>query len=160
MLLYIIFYKKAMRLFSFDIVPGEVHVLIGENGAGKSTLMKILSGVYQPTSGKIICNGREYSRLSTADSYNEGIAIVYQKLSVINELSIMENLFVGKLPTKKVDPISVVDYKLMQEKASSSIKVRFWALPVWWEPDVPKLWRRFSVPFPRARARSISTERS
>lgn len=108
---------KALDNISFDIVPGEVHVLIGENGAGKSTLMKILSGVYQPTSGKIICNGREYGRLSTADSYNEGIAIVYQELSVINELSIMENLFVGKLPTKKIGPISVVDYKLMQEKA-------------------------------------------
>lgn len=113
---------KALNNISFDIVPGEVHVLIGENGAGKSTLMKILSGVYQPTSGKIICNGREYSKLSTADSYNEGIAVVYQELSVINELSIMENLFVGKLPTKKVGPISVVDYDLMKQKASKVLE--------------------------------------
>lgn len=113
---------KALDNISFDIAPGEVHVLIGENGAGKSTLMKILSGVYQPTSGKIICNGREYSQLSTSDSYNEGIAIVYQELSVINELSIMENLFVGKLPTKKFGPVSVVDYKLMQQKAEEVLK--------------------------------------
>ena len=113
---------KALDNISFDIMPGEVHVLIGENGAGKSTLMKILSGVYTPTSGKIICNGREYSKLSTEDSYNEGIAIVYQELSVINELSIMENLFVGKLPTKKVGPLNVVDYKLMSEKAGEVLK--------------------------------------
>ena len=113
---------KALDNISFDIMPGEVHVLIGENGAGKSTLMKILSGVYFPTKGKIICNGREYASLSTADSYNEGIAVVYQARSVINELSILENLFVGKLPTKKVGPISVVDYKLMQQKAETVLK--------------------------------------
>ena len=100
---------RALDHISFDILPGEVHVLIGENGAGKSTLMKILSGVYTPTSGKIICNGHEYSALNTKTSYDEGIAIVYQELSVINELSILENLFVGKLPTKKVCGIPVVD---------------------------------------------------
>ncbi|MBQ7155259.1 MAG: ATP-binding cassette domain-containing protein [Synergistaceae bacterium] len=108
---------KALDGISFDIMPGEVHVLIGENGAGKSTLMKILSGVYQPTSGKIICNGREYDQLSTKTSVEEGIAIVYQELSVINELSILENLFVGKLPTKKFMGLSVVDFKSMREKA-------------------------------------------
>lgn len=113
---------KALDNISFDIMPGEVHVLIGENGAGKSTLMKILSGVYTPTSGKIICNGHEYSSLTTKTSYDEGIAIVYQELSVINELSILENLFVGKLPTKKVCGVPVVDYKLMNEKARAVLE--------------------------------------
>ena len=114
---------KALDNISFDIMPGEVHVLIGENGAGKSTLMKILSGVYTPTSGKIICNGHEYNALTTGLSYEEGISIVYQELSVINELSILENLFVGKLPTKKVGGfLSVVDYKLMNEKAKDVLE--------------------------------------
>ena len=113
---------RALDNISFDILPGEVHVLIGENGAGKSTLMKILSGVYTPTSGKIICNGHEYDKLTTKDSYDEGIAIVYQELSVIDELSIMENLFVGKLPTKKWMGIPVVDYALMREKADDVLK--------------------------------------
>ena len=113
---------RAVDNLSFDILPGEVHVLIGENGAGKSTLMKILSGVYTPTSGKIICNGHEYDKLTTKDSYDEGIAIVYQELSVIDELSIMENLFVGKLPTKKWMGIPVVDYALMREKADDVLK--------------------------------------
>ena len=66
---------KALDNISFNIMPGEVHVLIGENGAGKSTLMKILSGVYTPTSGKIICNEHEYSALTTKASY-EGASTV------------------------------------------------------------------------------------
>lgn len=100
----------ALKDISFDIRAGEVHVLLGENGAGKSTLMKILSGVYQPTEGKIVLNGKEYSRLTPKDSYDNGISIIYQELSVINELSIRENLFVGKLPTTRRLGIPTVDY--------------------------------------------------
>ena len=80
--------------------------------------MKILSGVYTPTSGKIIVKGKEYSKLTPQDSYDLGISIIYQELSVINELSILENLFVGKLPTKKAGIISVVDYDKMREIAA------------------------------------------
>lgn len=108
---------RALDDISFDIRAGEVHVLLGENGAGKSTLMKILSGVYKPTSGKIILKGKEYESLTPKDSYENGISIIYQELSVINELSLLENLFVGKLPCKKVAGMSLVDYKKMNEKA-------------------------------------------
>lgn len=108
---------RALDQISFEIKAGEVHVLMGENGAGKSTLMKILSGVYQPTSGKIRVKGREFSHLTPKDSYECGISIIYQELSVINELSILENLFVGKLPTKRWAGIPVVDYKGMEERA-------------------------------------------
>lgn len=107
----------ALKDISFDIQAGEVHVLLGENGAGKSTLMKILSGVYQPTEGKIIIDGKEFSKLTPKDSYENGISVIYQELSVINELSIQENLFVGKLPMKKVGFASVVDYAEMNRKA-------------------------------------------
>ena len=112
----------ALDNISFDVMPGEVHVLIGENGAGKSTLMKILSGVYQPTSGSIICNGHTYHSLTTKTSAEEGIAVVYQELSVINELSILENLFVGKLRTKKVLGVPVVDFKKMKEEAADVLE--------------------------------------
>ena len=108
---------RALDNISFEIKAGEVHVLMGENGAGKSTLMKILSGVYQPTSGKITVKGKEFSHLTPTDSYECGISIIYQELSVINELSILENLFVGKLPTKRVGGIPVVDYKGMTARA-------------------------------------------
>lgn len=113
---------KALQNISFDIRAGEVHILMGENGAGKSTLMKILSGVYQPTSGTITLKGKEYSYLTPKDSYDGGISIIYQELSVINELSIVENLFVGKLPTKKMVGVSVVDYKTMLEYATTMLK--------------------------------------
>ncbi|MEY8353302.1 ATP-binding cassette domain-containing protein [Lachnospiraceae bacterium 54-53] len=113
---------RALDDISFEIRAGEVHVLMGENGAGKSTLMKILSGVYQPTSGKIIVKGKEFSRLTPKDSYECGISIIYQELSVINGLSILENLFVGKLPVKQVAGISIVDYKSMEGRAEEVLK--------------------------------------
>ena len=107
----------ALKDISFDIQAGEVHVLLGENGAGKSTLMKILSGAYQPTEGTIVLHGKEYSSLTPKDAYENGISIIYQELSVIEELSIQENLFVGKLPTKKTAGfITTVDQKAMHEK--------------------------------------------
>ncbi|MEG1886612.1 MAG: ATP-binding cassette domain-containing protein [Oscillospiraceae bacterium] len=113
----------ALNNISFDIKPGEVHVLLGENGAGKSTLMKILSGVYMPTSGEIVLNGTSYSSLTPKNSQENGISIIYQELSVINELSIMENLFVGKLPMKKIFGIfNVVDYKYMNKRALELMK--------------------------------------
>lgn len=109
----------ALSNISFDIRAGEVHVLLGENGAGKSTLMKILSGVYQPSEGTIIVNGKEYSHLTPKDSYDNGISIIYQELSVIDELSIQENLFVGKLPTTKKLGFTVVDTKQMNQLATA-----------------------------------------
>lgn len=108
----------ALNDISFDIRRGEVHILLGENGAGKSTLMKILSGAYQPTSGTIVLKGKEYDQLTPKDSYENGISIIYQELSVINELSVQENLFVGKLPTKKVLGLNIVDYGKMKEVAT------------------------------------------
>lgn len=112
----------ALSDISFTIKAGEVHVLLGENGAGKSTLMKILSGVYQPTEGKIIIGGKEYDKLTPKDSYENGISIIYQELSVINELSIQENLFVGKLPVKKVAGINLVDYAYINKKAKETLE--------------------------------------
>ncbi|NGQ96700.1 D-allose ABC transporter ATP-binding protein AlsA [Brevibacillus sp. SYP-B805] len=112
----------ALENINFDILSGEVHILLGENGAGKSTLMKILSGIYEPTEGSIILSGREYSKLTPADSAENKISIIYQELSLIDELSIAENLFVGKLPTKKVMGIPVVDFAHIHEKTAELLK--------------------------------------
>ena len=111
----------ALNNISFDIKPGEVHVLLGENGAGKSTLMKILSGVYEPTEGSITIKGKEFSKLTPADSYENGISVIYQELSVINELPIAENLFVGRLPTKKRLGLEMVDYDTIKSKAKAAM---------------------------------------
>lgn len=107
----------ALDNISFDLNEGEVHVLVGENGAGKSTLMKILSGVYTPTSGRIIFNGNSYSQLNPTLSQELGISIIYQELSVINELSIGENLFVGRLPTHNKMGFPIVDWKYINKKS-------------------------------------------
>ena len=109
----------ALDGISFDIMPGEVHVLLGENGAGKSTLMKILSGVHKPTDGQIIINGARFEALTPKDSRDCGISIIYQELSVINELSIQENLFVGNLPTKSIGPVKIVDHRKMRDTAQA-----------------------------------------
>lgn len=112
----------ALKDISFDIRAGEVHVLLGENGAGKSTLMKILSGVYQPTEGTIIIEGKSFERLTPRTSAECGISVIYQELSVINELSIAENLFIGKLPQKRFGPFSVVDYGEMYKRAAELMR--------------------------------------
>lgn len=106
----------ALKDINFNLMPGEVHVLLGENGAGKSTLMKILSGIYEPTSGTIVLDNNEYKKLTPKESSSYGISIIYQELSVIDALSIEENIFVGKIPTKKSFGIPVVDYNYMRVK--------------------------------------------
>ena len=107
----------ALSGINFEIKAGEVHVLLGENGAGKSTLMKILSGAYEPTEGTIVVNGTEYSRLTPKLSAENGISIIYQELSVINALSIQENIFVGKLPTKSVLGMKLINKAELNKKA-------------------------------------------
>jgi ABC-type sugar transport system, ATPase component len=113
---------KALQDVSFQLKPGEVHVLLGENGAGKSTLMKILSGVYEPTEGAIVIGGKEFSKLNPKESVDHGISVIYQELSMINELSIAENIFVGKLPMVKKFGISVVDFSNMIPIAQKMIE--------------------------------------
>ncbi len=106
----------ALSDISFDVRPGEVHVLLGENGAGKSTLMKILSGVYTPDSGEIVINGMPFHNLTPQLSKACGISIIYQELSIINELSIEENIFLGRLPLKKIMGLEVLDKEGMRKR--------------------------------------------
>ncbi|MDD3337701.1 MAG: ATP-binding cassette domain-containing protein [Lachnospiraceae bacterium] len=107
----------ALDKVSFNLKPGEVHILLGENGAGKSTLVKMLSGINKPTEGEIIIGGKSYSHLTPKDSVENKIAIIYQELSVVNELSIAENLYVGKLPYKKIAGMKIMNRKYINEQA-------------------------------------------
>lgn len=88
---------KALDNVNFKVRRGEVHCLVGENGAGKSTLMKVLSGVYHygTYSGDIVYNGKVQQFKSIADSEEKGIAIIYQELALVPELSIYENIYFG-----------------------------------------------------------------
>ncbi len=112
----------ALDDVDFNLLPGEVHVLLGENGAGKSTLVKILSGVNEPTGGSIVIGNKEFSKLTPHESAENKISIIYQELSVINELSIAENIFVGKLPYKKTLGIKTVNYALINQKAKELLQ--------------------------------------
>ena len=93
---------KALDDVSLDLNPGEVHVIVGENGAGKSTLMKVLLGVYAPNSGQLLLNGEALERNSPKIAEQHGIAMIYQELSVIPELSVAENIFLGHEITRGI----------------------------------------------------------
>ena len=103
----------ALRDISFEVHAGEVHALLGENGAGKSTLMKILSGAYEPTSGSIVIDGVAHDRLTPQKAALAGISIIYQELSVIDQLSIAENIFVGRQLTRSLAGVAVIDTAAM-----------------------------------------------
>lgn len=82
----------------FELLPGEVHALVGENGAGKSTLAKIISGVHRPDEGYMIVNGKPSTAHSTIESQRMGISMIYQESFLVPEMSIAENVFLGSEP--------------------------------------------------------------
>lgn len=84
---------------NFELRQGEIHALMGENGAGKSTLMKILSGIHQKDAGTVKVNGKEVHFKTTKDSEKLGIAVIHQELNILPDLSVTENLFLGKEKT-------------------------------------------------------------
>ncbi|WP_106753454.1 sugar ABC transporter ATP-binding protein [Pannonibacter carbonis] len=88
----------ALKGVGFDLRAGEVHALMGENGAGKSTLMKILSGVYQPDSGRILVEGREVVLPSPKAAQDRGIGIIHQELALMKDLTVAQNIFIGREP--------------------------------------------------------------
>ena len=92
----------ALDNVQFQLKKGEVHVLLGENGAGKSTLVKILSGAYQKTSGEIILFGKKRNIKNPKHSMELGISIIYQELNLVAQLSVMENIFLGREPVKSM----------------------------------------------------------
>src|SRR5438876_865530 len=93
---------RALDGVSFDLIPSEIHALVGENGAGKSTLIKILAGVYPHPQygGEIVLDGTERRFAGVRDSENAGIAVIYQELSLVKELSVAENIFLGREPRR------------------------------------------------------------
>jgi L-arabinose transport system ATP-binding protein len=91
---------RALDDVSFAVGEGEVRALIGENGAGKSTLLKILSGVYRASEGEVRVGGDVLPEAGTAGALAAGIAVIYQELQLVPELTVAENLFLGHLPAR------------------------------------------------------------
>lgn len=90
----------ALDDVDFSCNKGEIHVLAGENGAGKSTILKILAGIYPATEGKVFLRGEEVHFRSPKEAQKAGIAMVFQELTQINELTVFENIFLGAEPVK------------------------------------------------------------
>jgi ribose transport system substrate-binding protein len=91
---------RALRGVSFDLMPGEVHALLGQNGAGKSTLIKILAGVQAKDGGTVRVNGVETDFRTPAGARAAGIAVVYQELSLVPSMSVADNLFLKREPSR------------------------------------------------------------
>ncbi len=117
----------VLRDVSFDVLPGEVHALLGGNGAGKSTLMKILMGVYRANQGKILIAGKNIKEGSIGDQKEQGIAMIFQELSLLPNLSVADNIWLGHEPLK---PGWRIDRAAIRKKSATLLKYHGFSIPV------------------------------
>jgi ribose transport system ATP-binding protein len=110
----------ALKQVSIDINPGEVVGLIGENGAGKSTLMKILSGVYQYDAGDILVAGKPTRFLDSADANSQGIGMVFQEQSLLTNLTVGENIYLGN--ERQFTRFGIVDWRALYAAAARQLR--------------------------------------
>lgn len=110
----------AVNRVDLDLYEGEVLALVGENGAGKSTLIKILSGAYKADEGEIVVDGKSFKSFDTKEAIDLGIAVIYQELNYLNDLTIAENILLGQVPTS--GPLKKVNYKQMYGTACEIMK--------------------------------------
>ena len=110
---------RALDGVTFDLHKSEIHALVGENGAGKSTLMKVLGGVYPHPQygGEIMIEGHEQRFSSVRDAEKAGIAVIYQELSLVKEMSVGENIFLGRAPRK----FGIVRWEELYRRAQKSL---------------------------------------
>lgn len=118
---------KALDNISFDLYSGEVHALLGENGAGKSTLIKVLGGIYHPENGQIFIEGKEVSINSVHDAQANKIAIIHQEIVLVQQMTIAENIFLGREPLKN----GMIDFDYMETESQKllddfNLNLRSW----------------------------------
>lgn len=107
----------ALNKISFQLKGGEIHAICGENGAGKSTLMKVVCGVHKPDSGRMEVNGKEEKFSNPMEAYQKGVSIIFQETSLFEEMTVLDNLYLGHEITKKIGLFPVIDYEEMRTKA-------------------------------------------
>jgi L-arabinose transport system ATP-binding protein len=118
---------KALDNVSFGVAAGSIHALMGENGAGKSTLLKILSGAYTPSAGSLVIEGKPRSFHHTTEALAAGVAVIYQELHLVPEMSVAENLFLGHLPQR----FGVVNRRTLTEAARKQLDLVGEAIDPW-----------------------------
>ena len=114
---------RALDRVDFDVMPGEIHALVGENGAGKSTLVRILSGVYRSDAGEVAVDGRPCHFCNPRDALTAGIAAIPQELRLVSTLSVAENMTLGHQPVRSVMGIPVIDRAAMRNEARQALAV-------------------------------------
>ncbi|MDT5195797.1 MAG: galactofuranose transport system ATP-binding protein, partial [Mycobacterium sp.] len=110
---------KALDGVDFRLLPGEVHALMGENGAGKSTLIKALTGVYDVDSGSVTVNGVEQRFSGPRQAQDAGISTVYQEVNLCPNLTVAENILLGREPRR----FGRIDYRAMNRRATELLGV-------------------------------------
>ncbi len=110
---------RALDGVSFSVMHGEVHALMGENGAGKSTLMKVLGGIYQPDSGDIFMGDAKVTMSGPLEAKGKGIVFIHQELSLADELTVAENIYLGELPRKS---FGRVDWTKLAEQTNAILR--------------------------------------
>ena len=110
---------RALDDVSIGFYPGEFHALVGENGAGKSTLIKIISGVYTPDSGEVLLDGALLNAATPKEALARGVAVIHQELSIANDLTVAENIFLGDEPRAACG--FFLDRKKMNEMAAAAL---------------------------------------
>ena len=108
----------ALKDVSVTFDGGRIHALLGKNGAGKSTLVKLFAGAIQPSAGSILVNGTAVHLRSPREALRQGIAAVHQELSLVPELSIAENIFLGRLPKRRGTRETLIDWKSANDRAA------------------------------------------
>ncbi|HVT50699.1 MAG TPA: sugar ABC transporter ATP-binding protein [Dongiaceae bacterium] len=108
----------ALREVDFELLEGQVHGLVGENGAGKSTMMKIIAGVHTTFTGRMLLDGNEVRFHSARDALDAGIGMVHQELSIVPDLTVAENVYLGKQPTRN----GIIDWKAMKAGAKAQLE--------------------------------------
>ena len=116
---------RALDGVSFSVMPGEVHALMGENGAGKSTLMKVLGGIYQPEEGQIIVEELPTVMTSPLQAKSKGIVFIHQELSLAEELTVAENIYLGELPRRSFGRVGWVKLYAQTDAILEKLKVGF-----------------------------------
>ena len=109
---------KALSNIDFSVKKGTVHVLCGENGAGKSTLMKIINGIYQPDKGQIFIDEKPVKINNPMQARNLGISMIFQEMNFVSEMTVEENIFLGRLPVTKFG----VNWKQVREYTQKLLK--------------------------------------
>jgi ribose transport system ATP-binding protein len=110
---------RALDGVSFSVMPGEVHALMGENGAGKSTLMKVLGGIYQPDGGAIYMGDDRVVMAGPLEAKAKGIVFIHQELSLAEQLTVAENIYLGELPRRS---FGRVDWATLTDKTNAILQ--------------------------------------